>query len=70
LPRTAGFLRRLKIIQRMGDLLGELSYAGYFLDGSWVRLIGESANASHSANNFIFVQPVHVTRLRNHNCSV
>jgi FkbM family methyltransferase len=57
-------------IQRMRDLLGELSYAGYFLDGSRLRPIAEAANASHSVNNFIFVQPVHVTRLRNHNWSV
>lgn len=54
----------------MRDLLGELSCAGCFLDGSRLRPIAEAANASHSVNNFIFVQLVHVTRLRNHHWSV
>ena len=57
-------------IQRMRDLLGELSYAGYFLDGSRLRPIAEAAGAGHSVINFIFVQPAHLTRLRNHNWSV
>jgi len=57
-------------IQRMRDLLGELSYTGYFLDGSRLRPIAEAANASHPVNNYIFVQPAHLTRLRSHKWSV
>ena len=52
-------------IQRMRDLLGEFSYAGYFLNGSRLQPIDELAEAGHSVINFIFVQPVHLTRLRN-----
>lgn len=57
-------------IQRMRDLLGELSYTGYFLDGSRLRPIAEAGDAGHPVYNYIFVQPGHLTRLRNHKWSV
>jgi FkbM family methyltransferase len=57
-------------IDRMRRLLDEFSYQGYFLDGARLRSIDESASAGNTVNNFVFLQPPHVARLRHQHWTV